>query len=250
MIYSNICEGIFLSRPNRFIAHVEIGDRTEICHVKNTGRCKELLVSGARVYLDESDNPGRTTKYDLVAVWKGERLINMDSQAPNRVFLEYLGSGRYIDNITLIKPEARYGSSRFDFYCEATRFPGTRSKSVDFANGWGSYVEAGKRKIFIEVKGVTLEENGVALFPDAPTERGVKHLNELARCIGEGYEAQVVFVIQINNVRYFAPNNATHPAFGEALIATEAAGVKVVALDCKVSPDSMVIGESVPVRLI
>ena len=229
MTYPNIREGIFRARSNRFIAQVEIGEiggRLETVHVKNTGRCKELLVPGARVYLNRPDNPARVTKYDLVAVRKGERLINMDSNAPNIAFFEYLQSGKYIDGVTFIKPEAKHGDSRFDFY-----------------------VEVGPRKVFIEVKGVTLEENGVVLFPDAPTLRGVKHLNELARCVGKGYEAQVVFVIQMSDVRYFTPNNATHPAFGAALAAAEAGGVKVVALDCAVTPDSMTIGNPVPVRL-
>ncbi|MCL1879976.1 MAG: DNA/RNA nuclease SfsA [Actinomycetia bacterium] len=170
MIYTNTVKATFLSRPNRFIAHAKIGGETAVAHVKNTGRCKELLIPGATVILQESDNPERKTKYDLIAVYKGERLINMDSQAPNKVFLEYVKSGQHIDGITLIKLEAKYGGSRFDFY-----------------------VEAGQRKIFIEVKGVTLEEDGVVLFPDAPTKRGVKHLNELAECVQEGYETQVVF---------------------------------------------------------
>jgi sugar fermentation stimulation protein A len=226
MIYNNIRGGTFLSRPNRFIAEVAIGGQTEICHVKNTGRCKELLIPGARVYVNRPDNPNRATKYDLVSVFKGERLINMDSQAPNKVFLEYLRSGRYIDGITRVQTEAIYGGSRFDFY-----------------------VEAGQRKIFIEVKGVTLEENGVALFPDAPTLRGVKHLKELTACIGDGYEAQAVFVIQMRGVRYFTPNDKTHPTFGAALSAAAAAGVKVVALDCEVSENGMGIRDFVPVSL-
>jgi sugar fermentation stimulation protein A len=226
MTYKNIIPGIFISRPNRFTAEVEIDGNIEICHVKNTGRCKELLIPGAEVYLQKSDNPNRATKYDLIAVRKGERLINMDSNAPNKVFFEYLQSGAYIKNITLIKPEARYGSSRFDFY-----------------------VEAEGRRIFIEVKGVTLEENGVVMFPDAPTERGVKHLNELMRCASEGYEAHVVFVIQMNDVKYFTPNNRTHPAFGEALAAAKQAGVTVAAFDCEVGEDSLEIGNVVEVRL-
>ena len=200
MIYPNTCEGTFISRPNRFIAHVEVGGETVVSHVKNTGRCKELLIHGTRVIMQKCDKPERKTLYDLIAVWKGARLINMDSQAPNKVFLEHLQSGRYIDGITLTKPEAKYGGSRFDFY-----------------------VEAVERKIFIEVKGVTLKEDGVVLFPDAPTERGVKHLNELARCIREGYEAQVVFVVQMSDIRYFTPNNITHPAFGKALNAAKQA---------------------------
>jgi sugar fermentation stimulation protein A len=178
------------------------------------------------VYVNLSDNPVRATKYDLVAVCKGERLINMDSQAPNKAFLEYLQSGRYIDGITRVRPEAKYGDSRFDFY-----------------------MEVGQRKIFVEVKGVTLEENDIAMFPDAPTLRGVKHLNELAACIADGYEAQVIFVIQMRGVRYYTPNNKTHPAFGAALVAAEAAGVKVIALDCEVTENGIEIVDFVPVKL-
>ena len=230
MIYADTLPGTFLSRPNRFVAHVDVVGETVIAHVKNTGRCKELLIPGARVVLQKSDNPNRTTQYDLIAVWKGDRLINMDSQAPNKVFLEYLRSGRYIENIMLIKPETKYDGSRFDFYVET-------EERKNF------------RKIFIEVKGVTLEENGVALFPDAPTERGVKHLNELSRSVGEGYEAQMIFVVQMSDVRYFAPNNGTHPEFGAALVSAETAGVKVAAFDCDVTPDSLMIGKSVEFRL-
>ena len=226
MTYKNIIPGIFISRPNRFIAEVEIDGNVEICHVKNTGRCKELLITGGLVYLQRADNPNRTTKYDLITVRKGERLINMDSNAPNKVFLEYLQSGAYIKNITLIKPEAQYGSSRFDFY-----------------------VEAGGRRIFIEVKGVTLEENGVVMFPDAPTERGVKHLNELAQCVSEGYEAHVVFAIQLTDVKQCIPNYHTHPAFGAALVAAKQAGVAVAAFDCEVGEDSLEIRNAVEVRL-
>ena len=226
MTYTNTFEGVFLSRPNRFISHVEIGGETVVSHVKNTGRCKELLIPGVKVILQKADNPERKTGYDLIAVWKGTRLINIDSGAPNKVFLEHLRSLRYIDGITFIKPEAKYGNSRFDFY-----------------------VETVNRKIFIEVKGATLEEDGIALFPDAPTARGVKHLNELARCVRDGYEAQVVFVIQMNGVHYFMPNDRTHPAFGEALRAAEKAGVKVLALDCTVTPGSVIIGTPIPVKL-
>jgi len=226
MTYANIQKAIFRARPNRFIAHVEVDSEDAIAHVKNTGRCKELLVPGAKVILQKSDNPKRKTPYDLIAVWKGNRLINMDSQASNKVFMEHLQSGQYIEGITLIKPEVKYGGSRFDFY-----------------------VEAGERKIFIEVKGVTLEDDGVVLFPDAPTERGVKHLNELVQCVQEGYEAQVVFVIQMSDVRYFTPNNKTHAAFGEALIAAKKTGVKVVALDCMVTENSLNVGNPVEVKL-
>ena len=226
MIYKNILPGIFISRSNRFIAHVEVDGGMVVTHVKNTGRCKELLVPGARVELQKSDNSTRKTQYDLIAVWKGDRLINMDSQAPNKVFGEYLQTGKYIDGITHIKQEVKYGLSRFDFYAEAVG-----------------------RKIFIEVKGVTLEEDGVAMFPDAPTERGVKHLNELAQSIQDGYETHVVFVIQMADVRYFTPNIKTHPAFGDALAAAEKAGVKVRALDCTVTENSLVIGKSVPMAI-
>ena len=225
-MYDKIFEGNFISRPNRFIAEVEIGGKVEICHVKNTGRCKEILIPGVKVYVNQSDNPNRATKYDLIAAYKGERLINIDSQVVNKVFGEYLRSGRYIDGIKHIKPEAKYGRSRFDFY-----------------------VETEERKIFIEVKGVTLEENNIAMFPDAPTERGVKHLNELSECLKDGYEAQVIFIIQMRGIRYFTPNIKTHPAFGEALAAAEAAGVKVTALDCVVTLDGLEIKDFVPIRL-
>ncbi len=209
MIYSDTCTGKFLSRPNRFIAHAEVDGKQIVAHVKNTGRCKELLIPGAKVVLQKSGNPNRKTGFDLIAVWKGLRLINMDSQAPNKVFLEHLRAGRYMEGITHIKAEAKYGSSRFDFY-----------------------VEAGQRKAFIEVKGVTLEEDGVVLFPDAPTLRGVRHLRELAACTQEGFEGHIVFVVQMKDVRYFTPNIKTHPAFGEALVAAAKAGVFVTALDC------------------
>jgi len=226
MTYTNTCKGTFIARPNRFIAHVEIDGKVEIAHVKNTGRCKELLIPGASVVLQKADNPMRKTPYDLIAVWKGSRLINMDSAAPNKAFLAYLQSGAHIDGITHIKPEAKYGTSRFDFY-----------------------VEVGSRKIFIETKGVTLEEDGVVLFPDAPTERGVRHLQELSSCVVEGYEAQVVFVVQMGDVTYFTPNNTIHPAFGAALLAAKKAGVEVFAFDCVVAEDSLTIGKPVGVRL-
>jgi len=226
MTYPNVSPAVFLSRPNRFIAHALLDDAEVICHVKNTGRCKELLVHGATVYIQKSESPLRKTQYDLIAVRKGPRLINMDSQAPNRVFYERLQNGRYIESITRIKPEARFGTSRFDFY-----------------------VEAGERRIFIEVKGVTLEEDGVALFPDAPTERGVRHLRELAQCVAVGYEAHVVFVVQMSEVCYFTPNDTTHVAFGEALRDAAAAGVEVAALDCIVEPDRLEINGEIPIKL-
>jgi sugar fermentation stimulation protein A len=225
VIYQNIREGAFLRRPNRFIAEVEIGGVVEVCHVKNTGRCKELLVPRARVFVNRSNNPARSTKYDLIAVYKSDRLINMDSSAPNHAFGEFLSCGGLIPGATLIKPETTYGGSRFDFYA--------------VADG---------RKAFIEVKGVTLEDNGVAMFPDAPTERGVKHLNELAKCVADGYEAYAVFVIQMEGVKRFTPNYATHAEFGETLKTVAARGVKAVAYDCLVTPDSMAINRRVPIK--
>jgi sugar fermentation stimulation protein A len=226
LIYENTCTGRFISRPNRFIAEVEIGGNIEICHVKNTGRCRELLLPNAKVILKKSDNPKRSTKYDLIAVYKNEKLINIDSNAPNKVFLEYLKSGNYINNITYIKPEKTYGKSRFDFY-----------------------VETDNRKIFIEVKGVTLEKNGIALFPDAPTERGVKHVNELTECLAEGFEAQILFIVQMSGVKYFTPNIATHPEFGEVLNKAEKSGVKIVAFECDVAENDLTITESVAIKL-
>ncbi len=226
MQYHAIKQGIFRARPNRFIAHVEIEQQMVVCHVKNTGRCRELLVPGATVYLEESDNPARKTKYDLVAVEKGERLINMDSQAPNKVFAQWAEEGKFRPGLTLLRPETTYGNSRFDFYWEASQERG-----------------------FVEVKGVTLEEEGVVLFPDAPTQRGVKHLEELMAACQAGYQAAVCFVIQMGQVKYFTPNDRTHPEFGQALRRAAEAGVEVLALDCQVEPDRLTIGDPVPVRL-
>ena len=226
MRYDNIRAGVFLSRPNRFIAHVDVDGRTEVCHVKNTGRCRELLVPGAAVWLTESANSARKTRYDLVAVQKGERLINMDAAAPNRVFGEYLAAGLLLPSPTLIRPETRFGDSRLDFY-----------------------VENGETRAFCEVKGVTLERDGAALFPDAPTERGVRHLGELARCVEAGFSAWAVFVIQMEGVDYFAPNRETHPAFADALRAARDAGVHLLALDCRVTPDSLTARKIVEIRL-
>ena len=177
MNYENIKIARFINRPNRFIANIEIDGEREVCHVKNTGRCKELLTEGAVVYVQEFNNSSRKTKYDLISVYKGERLINMDSQAPNKVFHEFLTNGFLFQNIKLIKPERKYKNSRFDFY-----------------------IETDSKKIFVEVKGVTLEENGVVMFPDAPTERGLKHLNELADCIDDGYETYICFITVIYTV--------------------------------------------------
>ena len=217
--------GIFLARPNRFIAHVEIDGKTEVCHVKNTGRCRELLPAGARVWCQVSDNPARKTKYDLIAVQKGDMLINMDSQAPNAAAREWLEGGG-LGEIGELRAETVHGDSRFDF----------------------SFVKDGRR-CFLEVKGVTLENDGICAFPDAPTERGSKHLRGLARAAEDGFGAYVLFVVQMENVQYLHPNDATDPAFGKALREAARAGVQVMALDCKVTPGSMILNKSLPVRL-
>lgn len=215
-----------MDRPNRFIAHVEIGGKVETVHVKNTGRCRELLQPGARVYLEESDNPTRKTRYDLVKVYKGERLVNMDSQAPNKVVQEYIEQGKLFEDVTLLRPETTYGKSRFDFY-----------------------VEAGGERIFIEVKGVTLEEEGVVRFPDAPSERAVKHVEELIAAKEDGYQVYVIFVIQMSGVKYFTPNDTTHQAFGDALRRAAKEGVRVLAYECRVTVDGLEISKEVEVRL-
>lgn len=226
MQYHNTVRGTFLDRPNRFIAHVGIEGKTQTCHVKNTGRCRELLIPGAAVYLEGSNDPKRKTAWDLVAVQKGDRLINMDAQAPNKVFFEWAQAGRFLPDVTLLRPETPYGSSRFDFY-----------------------VEAGGRRHFAEVKGVTLEEDGDALFPDAPTQRGVKHLEELICAHAEGYECWVCFVIQMSDVRRFLPNDRTHPQFGATLRRAAEAGVHLLAFDCQVTPDSLSAGQPVEIYL-
>ena len=226
MQYQNITTGRFLARPNRFIAHVEIDGQEQVAHVKNTGRCRELLVPGATVYLQGSDDPKRKTAWDLIAVEKGARLINMDSQAPNKVFGEWVSTGRFLPNVTLVRPETKYGESRFDFYLEAE----------------------GKRH-FVEVKGVTLEEDGVIRFPDAPTLRGVKHVEELIRAHEQGYESWVCFVVQMSDVKHFEPNDRTHPEFGQALRKAAKAGVHVQALECRVAPDQLDIVGTIPVVL-
>lgn len=226
MQYQNIVSGGFLDRPNRFIAHVEIDGQIQTVHVKNTGRCKELLVPGATVYLEGSSDPKRKTAWDLIAVEKGDRLINMDSQAPNKVFGEWVAAGGFLPGVTQIKPEIRYGNSRFDFY-----------------------VETEERGHFVEVKGVTLEENGVVRFPDAPTERGIKHLEELVKATQEGYECWVCFVIQMSDVKHLEPNDTTHPQFGDALRRAAQAGVHVLALECRVERDRLTISGTIPVQL-
>lgn len=226
MQYGKILPARFLSRPNRFVARVEAEGEELVCHVKNTGRCRELLVPGATVWLEESPNPSRKTKFDLIAVEKGDQLINMDAQAPNKVFGEWAAAGGFREGLTLLRPETTYRSSRFDFYWESSKGRG-----------------------FVEVKGVTLEEDGVVRFPDAPTLRGVKHLDELVKAHEAGYEAAVCFVIQMENVRWFAPNDVTHPEFGQALRRAAQAGVEILAMDCAVTPQSLTMGKSVPIRL-
>lgn len=224
MTYEKIVPGIFLCRPNRFIAHVRTAGGVEVCHVKNTGRCRELLVEGAKVYLAESANPARKTRFDLVAVEKGLLLINMDSQAPNKVAAEYMPI--LLPGMTLLRPETRFGSSRFDFYAEA----------------------AGERW-FVEVKGVTLERDGVALFPDAPTQRGAKHLRELCACVEQGFRACVLFVVQMAGPRFFTPNSDTDPDFASALCEAAESGVQIKAVDCLVTPESLKIRKEIPIRL-
>ena len=226
MHYQNVRAAKFIDRPNRFIAHVELDGSVETVHVKNTGRCRELLVPGCTVYLEKGPNPNRKTAYDLIEVLKCSILINMDAQSPNKVFAEWAAAGGFLPDVTAIRPEYAYGGSRLDF-C----------------------VETEGRLHLVEVKGVTLEENGNALFPDAPTERGVRHLRELASAVALGHRATVFFVIQMAEVTDFAPNDATHPAFGEALRQAVAAGVQAAAYTCRVAPDSIVIDRPVPVIL-
>ena len=226
MTYEDIVPAVFLDRPNRFIAHVQTEAGPMVCHVKNTGRCRELLVPGARVLVQLSHSENRKTPGDLVSVWKGSRLINMDAQAPNRVFGQWLAAGGMGFVPELIRPECVYGESRLDFY-----------------------FEHGGLRCFAEIKGVTLEENGVVRFPDAPTERGTKHLRTLAQAAGQGYEAYAVFVIQMRGVSRFEPNRATDPAFADALVQAQAAGVGILALDCDVTETSLSIHGPVEIRI-
>lgn len=224
MRYNNIFKGIFLERPNRFIAICEINGKDEICHVKNTGRCRELLVKGAIVYLEKSSNPNRKTQYDLISVQKNDKLINMDSQIPNYVVAESLN--KIFNDITFIKQEYKYGNSRFDIYLET---------KTD--------------KIFVEVKGVTLEDNGIVRFPDAPTERGVKHLKELQKAIKDGYRACVVFLVQMQDVKYFEPNYETHSAFASELKKAHQNGVEIFVYDSVVTPNEIKINNKVQIKM-
>ena len=217
MKYSKTCQAKFIDRPNRFIAHVDLNGNVETVHVKNTGRCKELLIPGVTVILEESDNVSRKTKYDLIGVYKkGFGLINIDSQAPNKVAKEWLESKDY----TYIRPEYTYGNSRIDFY-----------------------MEKDEKKYLMEVKGCTLERDGIGYFPDAPTERGVKHIYELIKAKKEGYEAALAFVIQMEGVNEVFPNIETHPEFGTAMSDAKAAGVNIIFIKCKVLEDRLEYAE-------
>ena len=298
MKYSKVVPGIFIKRPNRFIAHVMINGNEEVCHVKNTGRCKELLIPGCTVYCSVSDNPQRKTKFDLIAVEKIKNgrafvtaetasaangnaclapkdksnakatntlLVNMDSQAPNAAVKEWLASGASpFGDIDFLKPECKYGNSRFDFYLEIKE-QNTLAKQNGIADNSSSQrisndhktldadtnqiLKSKTRKIFVEVKGVTLEQDSVVLFPDAPTERGVKHVHELIQCHGEGYETYILFVVQMDHASYFTPNRKTHPQFADALCEAKQAGVQLLAYTCKITPDEMVMDKPVPIKL-
>lgn len=226
MHYENIQEAVFIDRPNRFIAHVLVNGQLETVHVKNTGRCQELLQRGCRVFIQYFNSFKRKTKYDLIAVIKGNQIINVDSQAPNIVVREWLLANEPFGKITFLKPEYTYGKSRFDFY-----------------------LELDKRKMFIEVKGVTLEEEGIVLFPDAPTERGLRHVEELMVLQEKGYEAAVIFVVQMEKASYFTPNRKAQPELADALWRAEKQGIQVLAYTCKVEADDLKLGEALEVKL-
>lgn len=226
MKYGKIVEGKFIERLNRFVAVCSIDGQEVHCHVKNTGRCKEILVEGVQCFLEESENPGRKYKYSLVTLKKGEKLINIDSQAPNKAAMEFLSQGRLYSDIENLRAEKTYGNSRFDFY-----------------------FEHGGRKAYLEVKGVTLERDGAVFFPDAPTERGTKHLNELCECIKDGYEAYVLFVVQMKGVSHFSPNSVTDPDFSAALKRASDCGVKILCYDCVVTENEMNIDKPIQVIL-
>lgn len=230
MNYSSVHSCVFLRRPNRFIAHCLLEGREIICHVKNTGRCKELLVPGCTVYVQHQPSPTRKTQYDLIAVEKGDLLINMDSSAPNKLFLEALRQNQVplepLRNLTHIQAEKTYHTSRFDFY-----------------------VEKGDVHSYGELKGVTLEQDGLVLFPDAPTERGVRHIHSLIEAKKEGYDAYLIFIVQMSQARLMRPNMETHPAFGQAMALARDAGVSIHAFTCQVTPDSLSLSHEIPVEL-
>lgn len=226
MEYKGVESAVFLKRPGRFIAEIVRDGETEICHVKNTGRLKELLIPGAEVFIARARNQERKTKYDLIGVRKGEQIVNIDSQIPNYAVKEWLEKGGLFKRISLIRPETKYGSSRFDFF-----------------------VEADGKQMFIEVKGVTQEADGIARFPDAPTQRGIKHIEELSQCIKAGYESYLIFVIQMKGIRYFEPNEDIHKAFCEVLRKAKKAGVHILAYDCLVTENTMDIDAGIEVLL-
>ena len=236
MKYNQVVEGVFLERPNRFVAKVKIDGSIETVHVKNTGRCRELLIPGSRVFLSRALNLDRKTAYDLISVYKEDALgikggppllVNIDSQVPNQVFEEYVNEGRFMPGILKVKREATYGDSRLDFYLETK-----------------------DRQIFVEIKGATLEENGKVMFPDAPTERGIKHIKELIKAVKEGYDAYIIFIIQMAGTHSFSPNRKMHPEFADALALANEEGVNILALDCDVTLDGLSISSrlsSIPI---
>ena len=226
MIYGNIAEAVFIERLNRFVALIEIWGAEEKCHVRNTGRLKELLVPGARVWVQRSFDPERKTKYDLITVQNGERLVNVDSGAPNKVFAELALEGGFLPDISILRAEQTYGDSRFDFYAEHSG-----------------------RRAFIEIKGVTLLDGEAARFPDAPTLRGIKHLEGLGDCVGEGFEAYIVFIVAMKGAKYFAPDEKTHPEFAGALRRAAERGVVVRAFDCDVSENAIFASKELEVRI-
>jgi len=226
MKYRNFKKATFINRPNRFVSEIEISGKRAICHVKNTGRLKELLFSGATVLVEESDNPARKTAYDLIAVENNGQIVNIDSQAPNKIAAEWLPKSGLFPAETTFKPEVKHGISRLDFCAETP-----------------------SEKIWIEVKGITLNDNGVAKFPDAPTERGIKHLKELTEIVQNGDAAMVLFVVQMKGITAVAPNDKTHPQFGDALRAAASAGVQIVAVDCIVKPGEIYADSILPILL-
>lgn len=226
MQYSDIHKAAFLERPNRFIAHCTVDGRLETVHVKNTGRCRELLVPGATVYLEKSSNPNRKTAYDLVTVETPFGLVNMDAAAPNQVAGELLRAGAILSSPTLVRPEVRFGASRLDFYAENDR-----------------------QQLFVEVKGVTLRQGEWAVFPDAPTVRGAKHMGELVQAVAQGYRAMALLIVQMGGCTAFRPNRETDPAFCRALRDARAAGVEVRAVDCRVTPNTVTANRELPVDL-
>ncbi|MGL5439608.1 MAG: DNA/RNA nuclease SfsA [Filifactoraceae bacterium] len=226
MEYNNIVEGKFISRPNRFIANVLIDGKEEIVHVKNTGRCKELLLPNSKIFLEDCQSPTRKTRYDLISVYKRDRLINMDSQVPNDVVEELLKTKNFLPDIHHIKREQFFGNSRFDFY-----------------------VEYQDKKAYMEVKGVTLETDNIAMFPDAPTQRGTKHLRELVQAKNLGYEAYVIFVIQMEGIEYFTPNKAQDLQFSQALVEAKSQGVNILAIDCTVTSNTIAAKNLIPIKL-